>query len=599
MILTLKLRKWVPLNGLTHIGTNWVVATDVGMLNQLDTVSSTTDIDVYYSSVTIPIGHTYYISAQRQLSDGSLTPWTTPVPVTNTDTDNGLVLSHDITVDKPIVMVDTDVLHDRSQDELIIRTTSFRGEGDGHGSTSYIILGDNNKLLYRNLYDTVNKTEVSISKDGLDIESHNDIRILVAHNTTLGVESEFGVAKVNYRNFNFIVKNKLDRVVPYSDHTLFIEKVDTSLLTGIVRIDIKTLDEDTLIWSQLISNDVLEFNIPGTILEPNSTYRIELVSKTSNTGVSSKVLILKTVDNIVSDTLDISYKYDKVLTPGIPLTTPRVPGAYSGIELFNNYFMIPSTTTQATDFIAYNYNLGKLEVTNRVVGGMDLISSNNTDTYLTYLADHRVLIDTYDTTTAPVFLVFRYNIFNNTSELLGVRNRPTEQIPLGRTGGMHRITNDTFIYTEVNSNNLYTLDITDMSITTMAIPPLTNVSTLTSLDIGNGNILLIGGDGTQSVVYDIGTDTYSDGPNIPVKFRNRELKVTRLVNGDSIVVRTTPSVDDTDSNMLYFDLTEGTLTELENTLGPGFHPNINLTLKTGKVLLGSSDGTQDTYYEFT
>jgi len=131
-MVTLIIKPWVPINGLTHASTSWQIATDNTFTNIVDELNAnSTWLEIYYSPITIPPSTTYYARSQRTLSDGTVLPWTDPIPVRADDISTAILLHQEVLIEKPVVSIDENTL-DTASTTLTIKSSRGRFIGDGH-----------------------------------------------------------------------------------------------------------------------------------------------------------------------------------------------------------------------------------------------------------------------------------------------------------------------------------------------------------------------------------------------------------------------------------------------------------------------------------
>jgi len=597
-MITIKLKPWVPIDGLTHAATTYQIATDINFINIIDEViEDSVNLTLYYSKVIVPIGVTYYGRYKRHFNTGNESSWSTVREITNTNISDGLIVNYDIIIDEPMVFIDVDKI--LTSDTIEIETSFFRGAGDGHYATHWIILDIYNNILYSALYDEVNLTKITIPKTEVMTNDLNRIIIKASHISASGIESGYGEAIVDVYNFNFEVTSHIKRIIPYVDYRLKLSKIDPALSNNINKIELKSLLSEELIWSEAITEEIEYIDIPGVLLAESNTYIVDIY--VSNINIYEPVIRrinIETSPKNEVNIVDTNFKYTKVIKYKYTSQTPILAPNTHVNELYNKTIPHIANNSQSIKKMTYDHNTEKLvSELNSTVTGLSLLNMINTGTFYKYLTDNTILIDTISNTGKPIFMHFQYNVVTRTATMLNSVERQDETLPIGTTNAFVQVNETEFIYIPVNTNKICKLDISTMGTAVLKeIPIETNVPILL-IDIGRGRYMCIGGTAQKGYVYNIITNTFSDGVSVVSEFRNRELRSVRLVNGDYLIYKTTSKVDDTKS-VLYYNITEGVLNKLEMISSYTFSFSNSILLSNGKVLLINNDTADNKYFMF-
>ena len=589
----IRLKPWVSVDNETHTGTSAQISTTPDFTNIVaEIVNSSTNLLVWDSGVVIPEGSTYYVRARRHFSNGITGPWLPTATISNLKDNQGVLMTNEIVVATPIVSVDKDELLGDSP-TFNIKTSDPIITGDGHKSTTYLISDDDDRVIWRSVNDTTNKTSITVPKSGLNILSHNNLKFTAIHTSQSGISSSAGVSIITVNDTNFTFASNMDRVIPNVDYPIVFRKINNSLPISIYRVELASLSDD-VIWRCEVNGDVTRVIIPGDLLLPTTKYKVKVYSNKNPSKLTVVSKLLTVIPNVFSVSGNRNYEYNKRLDYIKTTNTPVLTNNITTLEPF-----ITKTGSSLLYISEYTTNPDNLSVSNRSVSGVSLINNNIDDILITYTDDNLIIIDTYNNIGLPTFLVYKYNVYANSAVLIHQTTRTDETVCLGRTGSLHVIDNDTILYTTPDSNVLKEYNYRTGVITTKHTVTECSSGLSCFLD-SNGILGLIGPGMVRVLSYNINTSAVTGGRTIPTDFRDRILKVIPLVNKDSLIVRTTVTPSDTDRDVLYNDISESTQ-EL-NRLSTGNQPPEPLTasmlLKSGEILLGAVSGSNNKLFKF-
>lgn len=594
-MITLKSRRWTVIDDLDQIATSWQVATDAEFTNIIvDNVKDSVNVYVYYANVSTPIGSKYYIRAKRHLRDGdgneSELDWTLPKLITSMATDSLLLTLDDIVVDAPIVKVDKEQLLDNTVDTITMETTSYRGSGDGHGSTHWFITDEYDNVIFRQLNDTVNLTSLTIDKSEVAILDKNAIKFKAIHVTGTSVESKAGVTMFSLNTFNFEIVSNMDRAIPYTDYGVVIKRLDTSIGTGLVAAEVKTL-EGTLLWRQNYTTNVERIIIPAEILNPRSVYVVDFYSNTSAGKVTYKRKLLKTIEELQSNILDLGYTYTNTIKLAGLVSLGVSPGIVLN-EKYNGEILAPLTNSDRLHILKYDRTTDKLVNTEKTVSGCYLFKTINEDTYVRYTVDNKILIDTLNNDNKPTFMVYQYNLFTNTATLLHTIVRDTETTTLGVSNSTIAKL-DKLIYYVPELSIIKEYDIINNTITDIATTPLTDATGSVMIPIVDNQYLIVGSADEHCYAYNPETKIFTESAVTHPEFRGRTLKASQLINGDTVIFRTDYKDTDTENNVMLFDYKQSLLTKIEINFNDNIVYDSIVSTRTGELIFNLTDGDSE------
>ena len=584
-MVTLKIKPWDPINGLTHISTSWRIATDNTFNNILDELlNSSIWLEIYYSPITVPSGAVYYAQAQRTLSDNTVLPWTDPIPVRADDISTAILLHQDVIIEKPIIKVDKDTLLDTST-TLNIESSGGRFIGDGHYSTNWIIKDHNDNTIFSSLYDTVNLTSISIDKSLINFVENSILNIYVTHNTATGIESSCGYYLLDNNKFNFNIDKNLMNIDPYNDLVIPITKIDLSNIVGIREINLKNKYGEEILYNKKYNIDINHITIPRELLLPDREYILE-INITDYYSDGTMYLDIKTNPYSTRSLYqDINIVYENIVVPSGDNSNLSLLSNFSVYETFN--YVIPMVdTTLGTDLYIFKYDRetkNLYNTRNRIFGAN--VFSISEGIYIRVLEGNILLIDSLSNGVAT-FSVFDYNPIDHNAVLKHSISRPGETLPIGYGNSIVQQDIDTIYYLPtLGASSLVKYDVLTNTLTNTAQFPTTPLDHSTIIDLGNGRILLLGKGEKIAFIYNITTDDWEEGIPIPLEFRDKKLKSIKLLNGNSLIYRTFKDGTYTDDNVLLYDHLKMELQVINtNTLNTNA-PSSNILLNDGKILL--------------
>ena len=590
----IRLKPWISVDNETHTGTSAQISSTPDFSNIVaEIVNSSTHLLVWNSGVIIPEGSIYYVRVRRHFSNGVTGSWLPTSTMTNLKDNQGVLMTSEVVVATPIVSVDKDGVLGNSP-TFNINTSDAVITGDGHKSTTYLISDDHDRVIWRSVNNIVNKTSITVPKEGLNLLSHNNLKFTAIHTSQSGISSSAGVAIITVNDTNFTFVSNMDRVIPNVDYPIVFRKINTNIPISIYRVELTSLTDD-VIWSYEVTGDVTTVIIPGDLLLPTTKYIVKVYSNKNSSKLTVVSKLLTVTPGVFSVSGDKNYEYNKQLDY---IQTTNTPVLTKNITTLESFVTKPgSSLLYISEFTT---NPDNLSVSNRSVAGVSLINNNIDDILIAYTDDNLIIIDTYNNIGLPTFLVYKYNVYANSAVLIRHTTRAGETVCLGRTGSLHVIDNDTILYTTPGSNVLQEYNYRTGVITTKHTVTECSSGLSCFLD-SNGMLGLIGPGMDKVLSYNINTSVVTQGKTIPSDFRDRILKVIPLINKDSLIVRTTVISGDTDRDVLYNDISQST--QEINRLSTGNQSPEALTtsmlLKSGELLLGTVSGSNNKLFKFS
>lgn len=592
-MLIVRLKNWLPIEGLEHVGTTWEISATGDFNNLENSIYSEEMLDVFYSDIVVPAGDTYYVRAMRHFNDPTANYWTEPVEVMNIEAEySAMLLNKDISVDAPMLYLDnTDITND--SDTFVIRTTSYRGTGEEHYCTHWIIKDGIGNVIFSSLYDTLNKTSITITKQDINLLNKTQLTFIAVHCTASGIESKPIERTVNSSKFNFEITSDLTKVSPLLDYRLTFRKIIEALTIRIIKIDILDSDQKTVIYTRNVTEINTTITIPWSLLRPSVTYYIDIHANdlNNNFGVLRKSFTTQSIK--LTDILDSEYEYTNIYKTDNDTPEANFGNYVTTHELLNN--KIPVVVNGSTEVhLATLTNTG-IATIDGVLDGVSLLTDVVDQTYIKYLENNMLLIDTLNGSMQPTFLVYKHDLHTNTYTLMHAATRADESHALGMTNAILQISGNEFIYIPYNTNLIKKYNIANNTLVTIAVIPNNTYFKGTFIPMGKNQILLYGGEVFDTYVFNFNDLTFEKSTSIvPDSFLNRPLKLARLINGDSIVFKTTYLNNDIGSSIKYFDYSKSIFTDFAETFLPGETPTSVYRGIDGSILL--TDYNTDTSY---
>lgn len=566
MELVINITKWPENSPLEHIGTEILIKdeNDVLMFPK-ETITT----NVWVKEIDMPVGVTYYVTERKifklknvPLNEQELTFDSVVHTITNNDTEiSNMLLSENVVIEKPMVLLKLMDI-ETAGETITINSSKFRGKGDGHTHTHWMIKADN-EIKFKSIKDTINKTNITINKD-LIKDFNNNLEIYCIHCSNF-IESEIGNYILTKDSLNFKVTSNLINI-PINDYNLTISKIDSTKIMNLKNVYIKQGDNTVLSFDISSDNTNVNLTIPKRLIEPNSTLIIEAYGYDSNNKLDKKIYKLVPYNLGYEDNINKDYIYKKTFTNSIYNTV-----APTGLvtDTLNGEFIIP---------VSNGFRSRKLDATNGIVNVNTIPGLNHlgviTDMLIRVNNDGTILIDCLDNQNRPTFLVYRYNALNNINSyvLENILTRTDETKTTALNNSIEQISNDEFIYNVTGTNKLKLYNKATNKTKELKSYEDTKATSVTILKMDDNQLLCIGNGELKNKIYLVKENKYIDGIIMEQNgYYLNKIKKIDLVNGDKLLI---PNITGVNNNKVaYFDITEYKFTEL-NYVIPTTNNNI-------------------------
>lgn len=606
-MLIITIAPYKPIDNLEHYATSYQIATDATgtvILNSVD--KSTQYLNLYPCTLETPLTTSYWYRYKRHVRDNVTTEdietaysaWAEYKPVANT---SDLVIYNEISIDKPLVIVDKKLLEDVSRTTLTINTSDFRCNNDNHEATHWVIEDGVGNLLYTSLYDTTNKLSLTIDKSIIEYDSKSYLKIYVIHRSTTGVESEAGLLKVNVNESNFEISSTLTRIIPYTTCRIKLKKIFDSLPLLTIKYEVISTQDDTVLISKEMTEETTTIDIVGELLEPDSDYYLDIYSigLSGNVVIKRKMITTIASSNVIKDN-NIIFKKTITLQSEVPLTNDYVDNN-STFEDYNGIIPLVRNNDNKLYKGSYDRNTESivLDPIKIFKSASAVTGEENGDFYAKMLDNSYLLIDTYVNTT-PTFFVYRYDSYNDTCVLLHSMPRGNETKTLGYNNSVI-VRDNEILYIPYGTKSIIRYDVKNNNLDTKnnSIPITDTTKSLLLLEADNKRLLVVGGNTDQCLSYSLDDNTFANAYPLSPDFRSCDLKAVSLVNGDALIFRMFKRDTDTEHDkVMYYDNFNNKMSFiLPDTVG-GFYPSKVVSLINGEVLLFVKTETHVKQYKF-
>jgi len=596
-MVSLKIKPWDPIDGLEHVKTNWRIATDIEMTNILEEITeSDVWLILWYSNITIPSGVTYYAQAQRILSDDTVLAWTNPIPIRNHNNSDSILLQEQIKIDTPIV----NILE--NDDTLTISTGAAKLTADSHFATHWILRNAKKEVIYVNLYDETDLTVKEISKELLDFDNLAGIYAEAIHITATGVESKIGSRYIDIMDVNFEIINNLRYLEPYTDLVLKLSKIDPTLPIGVSKVVLKSMYGDEIIYTDTFSSEVSLITIPKELLLPNKEYVIELYVTNTN-GVNNIARYYATTNDYSTRTqfIDNDRTYDNVLEVKSQESDLLIGIRSSLYETFDNriyspYIDLDGNLIDPAEYV-YDKENDDIRISRSYVPGIS--SYDTTEGWYGRMYEGNLFVTDNINNGKTMFAVYDYNPFAGSFSLKHTLERVESEKALGRTNAVVPIDNETIAFIEPEGSSsigFYNIKENTLSYSSEGI--FSNVNSDTVLiDIGNGRLMAIVSDPDiiNSYVYNINTNSWSQGIVIPEEFRGYTMRTDKLTNGNTIIYRNNKDGGYDNDRFMLYDIIKSELIVIDPQTNNVYANDTSIKLNNGDILLIANSTGEEKY----
>jgi len=599
-MLTLRMAKWPTDTGLYHTGTTWEIATDNTFTNILDTsYNDEVYLEIYYSQVVIPNDSEYYARSKRHFSDGTITDWIGPVKLLPIDASSSIDITPEVYVERPHTSLDKLELIDDNKLTITLKTGAFRCDTDGHKSTSWVLKDGMGKVIYINMHDEVNKTELVLLKSEVDIGNVNKLVLEATHNTINGFESKYGTTTVSLTKFKFEITSNTHSVSPLVDC-----KITFDLLTGlfdpypITKALLYDSDNNVLETYSFV-NYGTELIIDRALLKEKSTYRLEFYQYDIEDDV--KIITINTIayKEIYSIDTEFVYKNIYIDMDMYPINLRREDLGILSImqasseQLPDNGIPMSWDTDKRTKLFNFDRREKTFTLSDLPKEYIDIITKGGVS-YKILDGQRMLVVSNSGVADTPVYAIYDYR---NQLKIASV-NREDEVNNIASFNNLAVTSNGDLVYyfTSVGAViKLMELNTRTMEVNEKTIRPDIDTTEATLVSIGGDRLLSFNSGNTGSAyVYDASTDSWITVTNVPTKFRT--LTMSSFLRKDGNVVSFNTGNGSNDA--LIFNVDDYTFSTVVNDLDDTIDLDSTIRLRNGDFLRYDSLNTSESIYLF-
>lgn len=579
-MLSISLKKWVPIGGIDHVKTDWELSIDSDFTQVVESKATEgLDKDLFHSEYNVPVGLVYYVRAKRYFNNDTDTGWLETLEITsNNDEYSRMMLRDSIEIEQPILYVDINE-YKNDLPTFKVKSSSYRANNEEHLYSHWVITDFQDNLLFSKLYDSENLLSIDIQKN-INIENRHNLKIMCVHVSSEGIESKPGIYLLNLEEYNFEIITDTSNVSPLLDLEVVVSAIDNSRPMLIDKLELINVSTSEVVLNPILVSN--KFTIPWYILKIGSVLDIYIYGRDIR-GAYNKYVKRLVVSKYMKDNFMPDIKYSKVFTPYEENLELLVPNFVTSEFIVNDNFLTPLKGSDKVHFISNVKN--KLTNTGLIAKGMSLLNTNNVYTYLKRFNGYMVLVDTMGTYGKPMFMVYKYNVHSDDFTLIHSVIRYDEFMSLGKTNAILQITPEKFVYIPVGSDKLMEYDIVDNILTELGTIPLQNFSNGFMIRISSDKIMISGGDGYKTTLYSIEDNKFEDFISLDNRdFMGTEVKSYELINRDTIILNTT--TPDVITTALYFNYNEGVISYIDKPT-TGKTDSIFILSSNGGLILGN------------
>ena len=582
-MITLRIVNWPTDTGLDHISTSWQISDKTDFEIIMDEVEESTDfLNIYRTNIVIPIGKEYYGRSKRHFSNGSSTEWIGPIKIISNLSGDNIDIKPEVYIEEPSVVL----IDDSINNNIIIRSGSFRCKDDGHKSTSWVLKDGIGNVLCRSMYDKVNKKEIIIDKTLIGDNNTNVLIAEVAHVSANDYESHFGSCRLELNKFNFEVISNTNFISVNEDYEFKFKAINgISILNNYIIKD----GAGNIIQEANLTPTTERIVIEREKLKPNTTYNIYMYSDMLPDDVNITTIYTNTNESIYK--IDKNYKYeDEYFETSITIDDFKT----CMVEQFMDNG-IPLIHGDNNDLNIFHYDRRNESLTISDLASSFLTNTINSNEIVIKVIDNsRVLVDGTDIDGKLTFKVYDYlygklvkTIYRD-DEISNSYN--TNNVTIG-------LNSKVYYFAEVNNVIVFRcLDIDTGIITTLNNRPDLVNNNANLVYIGNDRIMSLGGSSAKHLVYlyDISDDTWYNVNIVPERYR--ALPLTSFLRKDGKVISFNTSNDT--NNTLVFDPKDNSIEITINSLDDTIDLNSTIRLRDGEFLRYDSRQNNPIIYRY-
>ena len=593
--------KWPDDSNVTHYATTWKLCKDTDCVTVEEEVDKSSDfLLAWENDVIIPTGEIWYIKALRHLKDEdgndiNNTNWIGPKPVFNEESNVNDYLAPKFKIDTPYI----DDLVYVPGESLKITLTPYNGNV-GYEKTVIAIVNSKNEYILTKFFD-IRKSEnsITITTDDLDFNNENKITIIIAHTGLHSVISPVYKETLSLKKVYFNIVGNTIKLDPSTPNKLTIKSTSNIGVT-LTSAKVFTMG-DVFIEDCTVSNNSL---ILPTDLEYKESYKIKLlltyINSAGNTDTIDYTVVVSTMgmieEQVINENITYSYiisKFAEVDKDG-PYDLINTDLAFNTEEFSTN--LIP-LVEKDSNYLSF-YILDKVEKI--YAKAFDTNITINSDFTIRLLNSNIGFIQKVDIDNKKVILdLFYYDSIRDTISVQKTFEIVTPHIHPGDLNVVSEVADDYYV-TVLNKDDdkqidvyelVFYIDTTNNVFVTelnlkQSLTMVESATSVSSTNLGVDKILIVPNSSNEikTYVYSINDNTIVSSLVIPSDFRNKDLYLTTLRNGD---IKATKRKDaDKPLDYFYLDISKNTFKVKKLLYNGGSSISNITTLRNGYLLNG-------------
>lgn len=578
-MIVVKIRKYVDVADVQHIATTWVVASDREMTNVLELKErSTTMLELFFSPLEVPKGFKYYVRATRHFNQENMDYDMEPIEVVNVDKKyTNMIFQGDNYIEEPFLSVSKFEIMDNDDALLTIKTSKFKSNYDKHKATHWLVLDEEDNVIYANMNDTKNLTSIEI-ENSYQFRNKNKVTFVAIHVGHSGMESAPGREVVYFnKEVNWYIDRSILSIDPGMDFTF-------KFLTLSDNMDIRSV-----IITYPVSNDIIysntdspitEVTIPLHVLKENTQYNMFVTSICDGNRVTTSLrLSTSSYNNMIIR--DENYIYKNIFKYRFQQRIYMPPNVNLS-AMYNGNILVP---TIIKNLNIYRWNNGLIKTTATAVG-IRLPSEYIDNMLVKPISRALVLIDCYNENRHPTFLLYRYNLKSNDFTLLNTLTRDDELHPIGINGSYIFPEYNRMVYIPYGKNMIREYHIDNNVVTTLKLNPLEDMTKGLIIQGRLNRAFVCNGSDHNAVMFNLFNKNVTTGYQFyPPSFINKDIRAIPLINGNTLVYSADPTMHNIDGNVMFYDYNKARFIMTSDRFPKDKMPNSSIFLDNGEVVL--------------
>lgn len=585
-MLTLRIMEWPTDTGLEHVSTTWQISDKNDFLTLIDEKKEDTIfLNVYRSNVIIPIGKEYYGRSKRHFSNGASSDWVGPVKLISNMSGENIDLKPEVVIEEPVI----NIVDDKVNNTLTLKAGAFRCDNDGHKATNWILKDGIGNILFRSIYDTVNKKEIIIDRVKLNLDNSNIIIAEVSYISTNDFESHFGSSRLELNKFNFEVVSNTNFIPVNEDYEFKFKIINNAeyILSNYIVKD----DSGTLIQEGPLAKDETRLIIERSKLKPKTTYKVYIYSEKLPNDVNITTFYTNSNESIYK--IDKNYKYnEEYVDTGI-----RIPEAKLGMieQFIDNGIPISTNDDKYVKLFHYNKRIESITLSDLNMAFLQKPTTGLDGINVKVINNDKVLVDANTGVNGKSeFIVYDYTYGKVLKSITRTDEVNENYHTNALTVGLHE---QVYYFTKVNEIIKFRkYDIATNSISDLTIrPDIVNLN-CNLVYIGNDRIMSFGGSNLKHLVYlyDISDDVWYEVNIIPERFRDLRMSSFLRKDGKVISFNTGNNTND----VLVFNPDDNSIEEVINDLDDTIDLDSTIRLRDGEFLRYDSRQDNPVIYRY-